>query len=323
MQLLEKGKIESVSHDGITWVDVQNPTRTEADILAREYHFHPLNLADCIAESHLSKIDPHDEYVFLLIHLPVYRSEKDQIASSQASVFLGKNYVVSLHDNQCKPLRDLFQRAKLDETFRQTYMAKSSAHLLYQILYRLVDETFPMLDTVMRKLDEVEDWVFDERVTVIREVSVLRRDIADLRRIIFPLRRLIGELQAKAQRYSVQDISAYFGDVKDHIEMAWENLEEAKETVEIYKDTDYILSSERANTILAVLTILFTLTIPPTVIGTLYGMNIPLPGGSETGPWTLPFGTYTTFIIMLLASLIPSSVMVWYFRRLGWFWRRS
>ena len=60
-------------------------------------------------------------------------------------------------------------------------------------------------------------------------------------------------------------------------------MEEAKETVEIYKDTDYMLSQEKTNKILGVLTIVFTLSIPATVIGTFYGMNINLPGGSETG----------------------------------------
>jgi magnesium transporter len=63
----------------------------------------------------------------------------------------------------------------------------------------------------------------------------------------------------------------------------YEALEEAKETVEIYKDMDYMLSQEKTNKILAVLTIVFTLCIPATVIGTFYGMNINLPGGIETG----------------------------------------
>lgn len=319
MQVLEKkGRIETVAHNGITWVDVQDPTRKEADMLGRDYSFHPLNLADCISESHLSKIDQHDDYLFVLLHLPLYRGEKRQIASSQVSVFLGRNYIVSLHDGDCKPLTDMFQRAKVDPTFRQTHMAKSSAYLLYQILYRLADELFPMLDSLMKKLDEIEDWVFDEKISVVRELSHLRREIADLRRIVFPLRRLVGELPAKAQQYAVHDLAPYFGDVKDHVEKTWETLEEAKETVEIYKDTDFILSAEKANTILAVLTILFTLTIPTTVIGTLYGMNIPLPGGLGTGSLTI-FGTYTMFIIILIVSIVPSVVMVWHFRRLGWF----
>jgi magnesium transporter len=105
--------------------------------------------------------------------------------------------------------------------------------------------------------------------------------------------------------------------VQDHIEKVYEALEEAKETVEIYKDTDYMLSQEKTNKILGVLTIVFTLSIPATVIGTFYGMNINLPGGSETGSW-ISLGPYTALIFVLVVSSISAILMILYFRRLGW-----
>jgi Mg2+ and Co2+ transporter CorA len=53
-----------------------------------------------------------------------------------------------------------------------------------------------------------------------------------------------------------------------------------------------MLSQEKTNKILAMLTIVFTLSIPATVIGTFYGMNINLPGeivmGSDSA-WALYF----------------------------------
>jgi magnesium transporter len=78
-----------------------------------------------------------------------------------------------------------------------------------------------------------------------------------------------------------------------------------------------MLSSEKSNQILAILTIIFTLAIPATVVGTFYGMNINLPGGIETGNLEI-FGSYSTLIIIFLASAIPALVMLIYFRKLGW-----
>ena len=45
-----------------------------------------------------------------------------------------------------------------------------------------------------------------------------------------------------------------------------------------------MLSAERTNRILAILTIWFTLSIPPMVMATFYGMNIHLPGSIVAGP---------------------------------------
>lgn len=315
--MAKSGKVQSIINNGITWLDIQDPTEKEIADLAGQYRFHPLDVADFLSESHLPKLDAHDNYLFLLIHLPVNTEENGRVNSSQVSIFLGRTYLLTIHNAEYQPITEIFHELK-EQAASNPLIAESSAHLLYRILSRLVDQIFPMLDNVMKKLDQVEDGVFDQRVSVARELSILRREIADFRRIVLPLRRLIGDLPARTLQYSAGDVTGYFGDVKDHLEKAWEILDEMNETIVIYKDADYVLSSERANTILAVLTILFTLTIPSTVIGTLYGMNVPLPGGLVTGPWTF-LGTYTTFIVILLGSLIPSIIMVWYFRRMGWF----
>jgi len=86
--------------------------------------------------------------------------------------------------------------------------------------------------------------------------------------------------------------------------------------MEIYKDTDFVLSNEKTNKVLAVLTIIFTLAIPSTVIGTFYGMNVNLPGG--IGDSTMIFGPFTAFIIIIIASAIPAILMFAYFKKLGW-----
>ena len=170
---------------------------------------------------------------------------------------------------------------------------------------------------VVGNIDDIEDSVFDEQISIPRQISLLRREITTLRRIVIPLRRTVVDLSKDVQRFSREDLAPYFKDVQDHIEKVYEALEEAKETVEIYKDTDYMLSQEKTNKILGVLTIVFTLSIPATVIGTFYGMNIVLPGGAETEPWTR-LGPYTTLIFVLVISSISALLMLLYFRRLGW-----
>ena len=86
--------------------------------------------------------------------------------------------------------------------------------------------------------------------------------------------------------------------------------------MEIYKDTDFVLSNEKTNKVLAVLTMIFTLAIPSTVIGTFYGMNVNLPGG--IGENAMILGPFTTFIVVILAYAIPAILMFIYFKKLGW-----
>ena len=89
--------------------------------------------------------------------------------------------------------------------------------------------------------------------------------------------------------------------------------------MEIYKDTDFMLSTEKTNKILAVLTIIFTFSIPGTAVATFYGMNVNLPGGvMDVNNIPTFLGAYTSFFILILAALIPVVIMFIYFRKLGW-----
>jgi magnesium transporter len=148
---------------------------------------------------------------------------------------------------------------------------------------------------------------------------MLRREITILRRVVHPLRKIVLETSKNTQRFSnpEDDLVIHFDDVIDHIDKVAETLDEAKETMEIYKDTDFMLSTEKANKILGVLTIIFTLTIPPSVISAIYGMNVNIPGGIQTGSWTF-LGPYTTLIFVLIISGIPALLMLLHFYKRGW-----
>jgi magnesium transporter len=140
-----------------------------------------------------------------------------------------------------------------------------------------------------------------------------------IRRIVNPLKRIVLEINKNVEKFSKkeeEELTLYFDDVIDHIDKVLDSLEESRETMDIYKDTDFMLSTEKTNKVLALLTIIFTLAIPATVIGTFYGMNVDLPGGLDDAGMAL--GQYTSFILVILASAIPAGLMFMYFRKLGW-----
>ena len=310
-------RFETISDNGVTWLNMQKPTFADMSMLGQKYPFQRLNLEDSLSKIQIPKIDRYADHIFIILHFPTPDKEKGFLFS-QLAIFMGPDYLVTIHQGDLKPLDELFSMCKNDERQRQLTMGKSSGFLLHKIIDTLVDDLLHILMKVVGNIDDIEDSVFDERISIPRQISLLRREITTLRRIVIPLRRTVVELSKEVQRFSKEDLALYFKDVQDHIEKVYEALEEAKETVEIYKDTDYMLSQEKTNKILAVLTILFTLSIPATVFGTFYGMNISVPGNNiETDSWT-QVGPHATLIFVIVISSVSALLMVFYFRRLGW-----
>ena len=312
-------KIESFEGKGFSWIDLQNPDRTDVEELAKKYHFNALNIEDCMTKFELPKLDSYKDHFFVILHFPPISPKVGIAKNSQLSIFLGRDFLVTVHQGDLKPLVDLVDLCKSnsDQQRRDRLLGKSSGLLLHEIIDLLVDDLLHTSRRIIANLDEMEDGVFDERKSVARSIALLRREINKLRRIANPLKRFVNEIANNVKKFSdEEDLVLYFDDVIDHIDKVIETLEESRETMEIYKDTDFVLSTEKTNKVLAVLTIIFTLAIPATVIGTFYGMNINLPGGVND-PW-LFLGPYTALIIMVLASLIPVGLMFAYFKKLGW-----
>ncbi|HXT84723.1 MAG TPA: CorA family divalent cation transporter, partial [Verrucomicrobiae bacterium] len=144
-------------------------------------------------------------------------------------------------------------------------------------------------------------------------------EIITLRRIMLPLKRIMVEITSrdvkKLSNAEDDDLISYFDDVNDHISKVIEALEESKETIEIYKDTDFMLSTEKTNKILSFLTILFTLSIPVTVIGTFFGMNIHMPFSTNSSN---TIADYIPMVIIIVVSIVSVIVMIWLFKKLGW-----
>jgi magnesium transporter len=311
--------IEYVTNNGLTWIDIQKPTREKLYAIGKKYNFHELNIEDCLSEIQIPKIDKYHDHLFVILHFPIKEKGKQESTSqtSQLSIFIGSNYLVTAHQRDLKPLEDIFHMCSKSDEQRENLMGRSSGFLLHSIIDALVDDLFHILIKIVGNLHDLEDDVFNEQLAIAKEISLLRREITLLRRIVLPLKRIMAYLTNIIQKFSEEDLTLYYDDVRDHIDEIIEVLGESKETIEIYKDTDFMLSTEKTNKILAVLTIIFTLSIPAALVGAFYGMNITLPGGIETGSWKF-FGPYTTLIVLILISIVPATVMLWYFRKLGW-----
>ena len=311
-------KIETIHAEKFEWIDVQNPDRSDIEKLAKKYNFNELNIEDCVTRFELPKLDSYDDHFFVILHFPPLSQKIGISKNSQLSIFIGKNFIVTVHQGDLKPLVELVEICKTnsDEERKNRLLEKSSGLLLHEMIDVLVDDLLHTSRKIIANLDEIEDRVFDETKPVARSIALLRREINRQRRIVNPLKRFVLEIAKNVKKFSDGELTLYYDDVIDHIDKVIETLEESRETMEIYKDTDFVLSTEKTNKVLGLLTIIFTLAIPSTVIGTFYGMNVNLPGGIGEG--LMIIGPHTMFIIIILASAIPAIMMFAYFKKLGW-----
>lgn len=305
-------RVEQAVHGGLSWINVERPTRRELDYLLSQFGFHTLDLDDCLSRIQRPKIDEYEEYLFIVFHFPLFRKEAGLTVASQVSVFIGDNYLVTIHDGVLKPLLKLFSDCQTSEAAREANM-KSSGYLLYRITDMLVDYCLPIADKIMQNLEVAEEDIFDMRKSgrVVRDLSLLRRDIISNRRVIWSMKAVIGSLEHKTERYTTEDLQAFWGDVLDHVDKTWDTLDECKEIIEGLHAAQESVASHHTNETIRILTVITTTMMPLTLVASVYGMNIALPkAGHESS-----FASFAIIISVMAAAIVA---MLIFFRSRRW-----
>ena len=177
----EQLNVESLTWGNLTWVNIEGPTERETEYLAQNYPFHPLDLDDCTSRIQRPKIDEYKDYLFLVFHFPVFNKEARVTTPSQVSVFIGENYIITLHKGDLKPLVKLFRECQIDEESLQENFNQGSGYLVYRIIDRLIDYCLPILSKIASNIEDVEDEIFSSVMRgTVREISTLRRKCASI-----------------------------------------------------------------------------------------------------------------------------------------------
>lgn len=270
-------QIDRVQFKNFVWTDIKNPTEADMEKLGEKYKFHPLDLADCLSLSHRSKIDAYDDYTFLVFIFPVFNRNTKEIEPSEINMFIGQDYIISIHHDRLKAFSDFFNRFKLSPALRNHYTDKSPEKLVYEALNKIFLYVLPMIDHLNDDCDDIENAIFSGREKkMISEILHIRRNVTDFRKIMQVhknvLKKLIITLKENST-YVMKKTDVYFGSILDYAKEIWDTLENLKERIEALQQTNESQISFKMSDIMRTLTIISVVTFPITVLATVFGMN--------------------------------------------------
>jgi len=225
-------------------------------------------------------------------------------------MFIGPDFIITLPNTPLQPIEYLFERCRSSEDVRKELFRRGPGYLLYKIVDDAFDYCFPMLRKMGNKLDRIEEEIFEEGRSqeIVRDLSNVKQEIINFRKTIRPERSVLRDLERTKQVYLAEDHELYFDDIVDASERIWDMLENYKEVVAALEETNEAVISHRLNDILLVLTSLSVVILPLTLIASIWGMNVRVPGqGSLEAFWVI-----AGVMVVLLTGGIA------YFRHRGW-----
>ena len=282
------------ANESLLWVDIYDTSPAELHSLAEIFNFHPLAIEDCLHHTLRSKVDKYDDYTFFVFNDVKYNEDKEEeITTQELNVFLGQNFIVTVHQNQIPAIGKVVRRL----AYSTKAMEKGPDYLFYLLIDEIVDEYFPILERVSERIDELEDEMYiNPAQEISEEFLALKRTIVLFRRVVQPKKRIFANVGSR-YRFKVQEENVpYFMDLVDHLERISDSLEVFRDLVSGAMDTYFSLVSARTNDAMKKLTIITTLTAVLTAITGFFGMNTPIP--FQDSP-------LTTYVILAIVILLP------------------
>ncbi len=296
-----------VEQDELLWVDLENPTPEEADVLRDYFQLHPLAVEDTLIEIQYPKLDVYPEYIFLVLHGINYMRDTKEFTTAEIDVFLGKQFLITHHDHRMRSVRDMRQRILQDPQLMRIGLDV----VIQGILDKVVDHYFPELEKLEDRIEEAEDEIFaaaQDRETLNR-ILRLKRDLMHLKRIVFPQREVFNRLSRDEIPYIRPSTRLYFRDTYDSLFRMTDIADNYRDLLTGFLDIYMSAASNRLNETMKFLTVISTICIPMTVVTGIYGMNFRFLPEVD---WK--YGYFFALGLMLGIGF----GMFFFFRRKGW-----
>lgn len=294
-----------------TWHNLDRTGKKEIEWLKKNFAFHPLDLEDCASSAQRPKLDTYQEYLFMVLLFPIYNKKTRTIEQGEVDFFINADYLITVHRNDLPPLASFFKQIESSKELQEKFLGKNPAVLLYEILDRLLDYCFPMLDHLDLDIKNIENNIFaGNEKQMVREILIIKTNIFNFRSIMSAHRNVIKNLmRANAQFFNVNELKTYYQNLVELTINIWDILATQRETIDAFHATNESLISFRLNEIMKTLTIFSVIVFPLTLLAAIFGMNT----------INMPLVTHPNGFWVIIAVMLVGTVgMFVYFKKKGW-----
>jgi magnesium transporter len=287
--------------DNLVWVDVQDPGPAELAMLVDVFGLHPLALEDAAQGQRRPKVDESKGGLVLVAYAVVPGGAGAEPETAEVDLFLGRNYLVSLHRGRVPALEDALARW----TRGGQLLREGVGFLVSTVLDAVIDSFAAPLDHVEEEIAKAETDVFagaDE--DGVRNMLRLKRAVADLRRVLYPLREVFPVLLRRDHPLFPGQAQALLRDVYDHVLRLLDDLDTEREMVAGALEASLTVSANRLNKTMRTLAVITVAVAAVSSVFGAYGMNfeeIPL-AKHPTGFWLISGGTVAAIVAAFLAG---------------------
>jgi magnesium transporter len=291
--------------DRFVWIGLYEPAEALLKEVQAEFGLHDLAIEDAHLAHQRPKLERYGDSLFIALRTAQPDREHRRIAFGETHLFVGARYVVSVRHGASLSYADVRTRCEAQPQL----LAKGPGFVLHAIMDFVVDQYFPIVDTLEDELEALEEEIFSERISreTTMRIYTLKRDLLEIKRGVSPLVDICNRLMRSD--LIPDDARPYFRDVYDHALRVNEKVDSLRELLSTALEANLSLTTIAQNEATKRITGWAAIFAVPTMIAGIYGMNFDVMPELQWR-WGYP--------LVMAITVALCGVLYYRFKRSGW-----
>lgn len=282
------------------WIDVLRPTPEEKDILRAALEIE-------LTLQHPT-IYHEDDTLFMTMGL-VSKDEENETRVNKLTFILHEDCVVTLHEIELMPVAIFSQRIR-----RKAHLYDTPRKILWGLLFSLSETVADRVEAVGTDLEQLSKNIAEmptelgtgktgtmtEISELLAELSRYEDFISQSGESVLQLARLVRYFNAEVDGFTEAELQARVNELAADVQGIKDHLAFEHDKVRYLQQASMGILNMQQNQIVKVFTILTAVFLPPTLVGTMYGMNF-----AHMPELSWKWGFPVTILLTFLSAILP------------------
>lgn len=302
--------ISVYKYKGVTWTDLVEPTKDEIRNVAEQYGIDPLVAHEMVIPSFKHRVESRHNYIYLILHFPAWQRSKESRESQEVDFLIGKNFIITTRFEQIDAVDRFAKKIEVESILDKDASGDPRDLIFFGLLSEIFSGILDQLDFIEDNLIEVQDRIFKgkekEMVFALSEVS---RHLLDFKKTTAPYPEALKTLERLGERQFGEDFGFCTRGIIEEFNKGERIMQHQMEYVSELRATNNSLLSTKESQIMKTLTLMASITLMPTLIAGIFGMN------TRADPI---IGTQHDFWVILGIMLASTGFILYFVYRKKW-----
>ena len=283
------------------WINVDNAQKEDLEKIVKLTDLDYADLQDALDPYELPRIERHEGSVIIFMRNPRNKTKDEFLYTQPLTIVITNKHFITISISQNKIVEAILEKGA---KFATTQRARLLIHILLRIAQKFTREIKTVKNNVLSQKKHIKQIESSDIVNLIENEEILNQYTSSLS----PMKSVFKTIAKGKYIYLYEYDEDSLQDMIISINQSVDLCDVSIKSIQSLRDSYQIIFTNRLNKVIKFLTAFTIIMTIPTIIASVYGMNVKLPMANNP----------LAFIYVLIISFVISSFFFILFAKKKW-----